>query len=190
MRAKRRVAQFGRALRSGRRGRRFKSCHADDAKLVPVGFSVFKGFRFRKPLIFPLILPFFYPFPFIPASNEENDHACMNHLTNTARVKYGVFDCRINSWNALYKPYLIVMLLIGIILKRNDTLFGIYEACSGCVESKTVEYKSKKRNPRRICCANDGSCRRDAIRAHVARSYLETAYVRFGESGTDARCTG
>ena len=25
----RRVAQFGRALRSGRRGRKFKSCHAD-----------------------------------------------------------------------------------------------------------------------------------------------------------------
>ena len=26
----RRVAQLGRALRSGRRGRRFESCHADD----------------------------------------------------------------------------------------------------------------------------------------------------------------
>ena len=26
----RRVAQFGRALRSGRRGRKFESCHADD----------------------------------------------------------------------------------------------------------------------------------------------------------------
>ena len=26
----RRVAQFGRALRSGRRGRRFESCHADN----------------------------------------------------------------------------------------------------------------------------------------------------------------
>ena len=29
---KRRVAQFGRALRSGRRGRKFESCHADDSK--------------------------------------------------------------------------------------------------------------------------------------------------------------
>ena len=27
-----------------------------------------------------------------------------------------------NSWNALYKPYLIVELLVGIILKRNDTV--------------------------------------------------------------------
>ena len=33
----RRVAQFGRALRSGRRGRRFESCHADDKKDHPLG---------------------------------------------------------------------------------------------------------------------------------------------------------
>ena len=46
----------------------------------------------------------------------------MNHLTNTARVKYRVFDFRNNSWNALYKPYLIVGLLVCIILKRNDTV--------------------------------------------------------------------
>jgi len=49
----------------------------------------------------------------------------MNHLTNTARVKYGVFDFRNNSWNALHKPYLIVELLVGIILKRNDTVHFI-----------------------------------------------------------------
>ena len=32
--ANRRVAQLGRAPRSGRRGRRFKSCHADEKKLL------------------------------------------------------------------------------------------------------------------------------------------------------------
>ena len=32
----RRVAQLGRALRSGRRGRRFESCHADDKAMIRI----------------------------------------------------------------------------------------------------------------------------------------------------------
>ena len=39
---RRRVAQFGRALRSGRRGRKFESCHADKRKgLQSSLFSLF-----------------------------------------------------------------------------------------------------------------------------------------------------
>ena len=37
------MAQFGRALRSGRRGRKFKSCHADGS-LMPETID-FTGFR-------------------------------------------------------------------------------------------------------------------------------------------------
>ena len=36
---RRRVAQFGRALRSGRRGRRFKSCRADDTRIPVHGWE-------------------------------------------------------------------------------------------------------------------------------------------------------
>ena len=44
--ANRSVAQLGRALRSGRRGRRFESCHSDffiaiPQSLVFTGFAVF-----------------------------------------------------------------------------------------------------------------------------------------------------
>ena len=35
------VAQFGRALRSGRRGRRFKSCHLDHVEYPSKGCSAF-----------------------------------------------------------------------------------------------------------------------------------------------------
>lgn len=35
----REIAQFGRALRSGRRGRRFESCHADYSKIKKPAFS-------------------------------------------------------------------------------------------------------------------------------------------------------
>ncbi len=41
------VAQFGRALRSGRRGRRFKSCHTDR----PAADIWFAAFLLQKPLI-------------------------------------------------------------------------------------------------------------------------------------------
>ena len=46
------MAQFGRALRSGRRGRRFKSCHFDylagAPKTLEIRFSVFFSFIFKN----------------------------------------------------------------------------------------------------------------------------------------------
>ena len=41
---KRDVAQFGRALRSGRRGRRFESCHLDQRDAGPNSFWVQRFF--------------------------------------------------------------------------------------------------------------------------------------------------
>ena len=70
------VAQLGRARRSGRRGRRFESCHPD--------------FLCPNSTIF---------------------------LPNLIYYQAYYFQHR----KALYKPYLIVMLLVGIILKRNYT---------------------------------------------------------------------
>ena len=41
------VAQFGRALRSGRRGRKFKSCHADlDEMPETIDFTGFRHLSF------------------------------------------------------------------------------------------------------------------------------------------------
>ena len=46
------VAQFGRALRSGRRGRRFESCHLDQKKLLfEENKSFFSYIRLRRVIL-------------------------------------------------------------------------------------------------------------------------------------------
>ena len=50
---RRRVAQFGRALRSGRRGRKFESCHADfNGKPLFTGFEAKRALQFYVGMLF------------------------------------------------------------------------------------------------------------------------------------------
>ena len=53
IRAERSVAQFGRALRSGRRGRKFESCHADfNEKPLFTGFEAKRALQFYVGMLF------------------------------------------------------------------------------------------------------------------------------------------
>lgn len=66
---RRRVAQFGRALRSGRRGRRFKSCHTDR----PAADIWFAAFLLQKPLIPKIGQGFFFCRLFLSGTYTKGD---------------------------------------------------------------------------------------------------------------------
>ncbi len=68
------MAQFGRALRSGRRGRRFKSCRFD---------TYFKGVSERSGTLFSFPnLPKIYHILFIPHNNEQIPYVLVNSFSS------------------------------------------------------------------------------------------------------------
>ena len=71
---RRSVAQFGRALRSGRRGRRFKSCRFDP---YFTGVSEYPGSLFSFPN-----LPKIYHTPFITHNNEQIPYVLVNSVSS------------------------------------------------------------------------------------------------------------
>ncbi len=79
------VAQLGRALRSGRRGRRFESCHSDLKSLDFTGFERLRDY---------LEIGNF----FIPAKQRAKCTCGHVHLATAARVKNPAACCGVFDW--------------------------------------------------------------------------------------------